>query len=325
MPPTSPPLSSTANNADEQLRALLRRVRQVELRTRRAVASAGMGAWHSRFKGRGMAFSESRLYAAGDDPRHIDWNVTARTGEMHVKQFVEERELTLLLAVDLSGSQGFGSERGRKRQLAAEAAALLAFSALRNNDQVGLLLFTDRTERLVPPRKGRGHVLRIVREILACEPVGVRTDLNHALTTVAHLSRRRAIVALLSDFLDAGADGTGPAFGKVVPLESMERALKVCAKRHDLMALELEDPLERELPDVGLLQVRDAETGAPTLIDTSSPNARALYRQRTETEREGLRERLTRLGVEHVALRTEADPGHALVRFLRRRAKRAAA
>lgn len=325
MPAPLPSKSGPNAQRDEELRALIKRVRQVELRTRRAVSSAGSGAWHSRFKGRGMAFSESRTYVPGDDPRHVDWNVTARTGELHVKQFVEERELVLLLAVDVSGSQAFGSARARKRQLAAEAAALLAFSALRNNDQVGLLLFSDVTERMVPPRKGKGHVLRIVREILACEPTSKKTDLNHALSTVTHLSRRRAIVALLTDLVDSGADGEHPSFGRANVLDSIEKNLKVCAQRHDLMVCELEDPLERALPNVGLLQVRDAETGALTLVDTSSPRARALYQERTNKERDAMRARLKRLGVDHVALQTQHDPGQALVKFLRQRARRIAA
>ena len=222
----------TTTGPDEELRTLLKRVRQIELKTRKAVNAAGQGAYHSRFKGRGMAFSESRAYVPGDDPRHIDWNATARRqdprgigDELFVKQFVEERELTLLLAVDLSGSMSTGSRARTKRQIAAEAAALLAFSALRNNDKVGLVAFSDRIELLVRPKKGRGHVLRLLREILAAQPKGKGTNLVSAVETVTHLSKQRAIVALVSDMhVAAGA----------TPLGALEKPLKVLARRHDL-------------------------------------------------------------------------------------------
>lgn len=314
--------SSPAYDDDDatELRALLKRVRMAELRTRKLVNAHASGAWHSRFKGRGMAFEESRLYAPGDDPRHVDWNVTARTGELFVKQFVEERELVLLLAVDLSGSLSFGSRAQAKRQLAAEAAALLAFSAMRNHDKVGLLLFTDRTERIVRPRKGRTHVLRLLREILATRPEGRGTDLPAALKTVTHLSRQRAIVALISDLLDPRSAGKPGDVEKT--LATLEKPLRGLSKRHDLMVLEVEDPLERELPDVGLLAVRDPETGREVLLDTSRKSARQAYADRMSAERTRLRDALTRFGVDQVSLECGADAGPALVRFLRRRARR---
>jgi uncharacterized protein (DUF58 family) len=303
-----------------ELRALLKRVRQVELRTRKKVNAQATGAYHSRFKGRGMAFDESRLYAPGDDPRHVDWNVTARTGELHVKHFVEERELVLLLAVDLSGSLSFGSRAQVKRQLAAEAAALLAFSALRNNDKVGLVLFTDRIERIVRPRKGRTHVLRLLREILVTRPEGRGTDLVGALKTLNHLSRQRAIVALVSDLLDPRATGeSDTAF-----FTGLEKPLKGLAKRHDVLVIQVEDPLERALPDVGLLAVRDPETGREVLLDTSHKKARELYATRMGQERDDVKQRLSRLGVDQLSLSCGADAGPALVKFLLRRAKRAA-
>ena len=314
-------VGTAAPGADEELRALIQRVRLVELKTRRAVNAHAQGAYHSRFKGRGMAFSESRAYVPGDDPRHVDWNVTARTGELFVKQFVEERELTLLLAIDLSGSLSFGSRSRQKRQLAAEAAALLAFSALRNHDKVGLLLFTDRTERLIVPRKGRSHVLRILREVLACRPSGRGTDLGGALQKVTHLSQKRAIVALITDLLDPRATGTG-AEGKV-PLADLERPLRVLSRRHDLLLLEIEDPLERTLPDVGLLSVRDAETGREALIDTGHAESRRLFEERMRQERDQIRAKVQRLGVERLTLETTEDASSALVRFLQRRARRA--
>lgn len=303
-----------------ELRALLKRVRHVELRTRRTVNAHASGAWHSRFKGRGMAFDESRLYMPGDDPRHVDWNVSARTGELYVKQFVEERELVLLLAVDLSGSLSFGSRAQVKRQLAAEAAALLAFSAMRNHDKVGLLLFTDRVERIVRPRKGRSHVLRVLREILATRPEGRGTDVGRALETVTHMSRQRGIVALISDLLDPRSTGTAEDTKRA--LSALEKPLRVLSKRHDVMVLEVEDPLERELPDVGLLAVRDPETGREVLVDTSRLAARQRYAERMAQERARVREALTRFGVDQVSLTCGADAGPALVRFLKRRARR---
>jgi uncharacterized protein (DUF58 family) len=311
--------SGSKPGADEELRALLKRVRQIELktRTRKAVNAAGQGAYHSRFKGRGMAFSESRAYVAGDDPRHVDWNATARrgsgelegAGELFVKQFVEERELTVLLAVDLSGSMGTGSRSRTKRQIAAEGAALLAFSALRNNDKVGLVAFTDRIELLVRPKKGRGHVMRLLREILALAPKGRGTDLAAAVEVVTHLSKQRAIVALISD-LHATPEG----------LEKAARPLRVLATRHDLVAVEVEDPIEGELPDAGLVSVVDPETGRAALVDTSDKLVRSEYKKRMAADRAKVRSALERLGVDHVRV-TDRETANALVRFLRRRAR----
>jgi len=322
-------LQGPAPDANAELRELLQRVRQIELSTRKIVNAAGQGAYHSRFKGRGMAFSETRTYAPGDDPRRIDWNATARRGdELYVKQFVEERELTLLIAVDLSGSMSVGSRARVKRQVAAEAAALLAFSALRNHDKVGLLLFSDRVERLVRPRKGRAHVLRLVREILATTPHGKRTDLVSAVETLTHLSKQRAIVALMSDLTETGSDAKtiGPmarAAGGAASLGALEKPLKVLARRHDLFVVEIEDPLDKELPDAGIVAIEDAETGKQVLVDTSDPGVRDAYKERLRAERVRVRGSLDRLGIEHVQV---ADPesSAALVRFLRRRARRAA-
>jgi uncharacterized protein (DUF58 family) len=307
-------LSST-----EALRDLLKRVRQIELRTRKLVNAQAGGAYHSRFKGRGMAFSESRAYVPGDDPRHVDWNTTARTGEVHVKLFVEERELTLLLAVDLSGSMKTGSVARLKRQVATEAAGLLAFSALRNNDKVGLLLFSDRIERLVRPAKGRSHVLRLLRDILSFAPQGRGTDLPAAAQTVSHLSRQRAIVVFVSDLLGI-TEPTAPGATRAALNPDFERALKVLARRHDLIVLEVADPLERQIPDVGLLALVDPETGAERVIDTSSRRARERYKNAMSAYRANVRAHLTRLGIEHLHLVAGEDPSTALVRFLRRRA-----
>jgi uncharacterized protein (DUF58 family) len=307
------------NDTDEELRALLKRVRHIELKTRKTVNAAGQGAYHSRFKGRGMAFSESRAYVAGDDPRHIDWNATARrqdpsSHELFVKQFVEERELTVLLAVDLSGSMGTGSRARTKRQIAAEAAALLAFSALRNNDKVGLVAFTDRIELLVRPKKGRSHVLRLIQEILALRPASAGTDLAAAVETVTHLSKQRAIVALISDLQSPVGPPSAAALGKA------DKPLRVLACRHDLIALEVEDPIEAELPDAGLVSVRDPETGRTALIDTSDVRVRATYQERMRVERRRVRDALEKLGVDHVRV-ADRESANTLVRFLRRRAR----
>jgi uncharacterized protein (DUF58 family) len=309
----------------DDLRALIRRVRAIELRTRRRVNAQTSGAYHSRFKGRGMAFSESRAYVPGDEPRHVDWNVTARMGEAHgketgqlfVKQYVEERELTLLLAVDLSGSLSFGTGARSKRQLAAEVAALLAFSALRNGDKVGLCLFTDEIELLVQPRKGRSHVMRILREILTAEPRGTGTDIGAAVQKVVHLSRQRAIVALITDLVDPASEGGGQAEF----LARLERPFRMLAKRHDLMLVEVGDPAERELPDVGLVRMKDPETGKDAIVDTSDRGVRKRFEERVGRERAELESAMKRFGVEQLSVSTREDAGIALSKFLRRRAR----
>jgi uncharacterized protein (DUF58 family) len=314
-------VQTSEEHADEELRALLRRVRAVEIRAKKHVNAHAQGAYSSRFKGRGMAFEESRIYVPGDDPRHVDWNVTARTGEMYVKQFVEERELTLLLAVDVSGSFSFGSSSQTKRQLAAEAAALLAFSAMKSGDKVGLLLFSDRVERLIRPKKGRGHVLRLLREILACKPAGVDTDLKLAFETVTHMSRQRAIVACITDLLSPDMAGQVEET-KESPLGNLEKPLKVLARRHDLMILQVTDPLEFQVPDVGLLAVRDAETGKESLIDTSHSQVRQIFTEQMEAEQARKATRIQKLGIENLSLKCGSDSSYALIQFLKRRSKR---
>lgn len=328
-------MAARETTTDDEVRALLKRVRLVELRTKKTVNAAGQGAYHSRFKGRGMAFSESRAYAPGDDPRHIDWNATARRlheesadgAGLFVKQFIEERELTLILAVDLSGSMSAGA-RQKKRQVAAEAAALLAFSALRNNDKVGLLLFTDQVELLVRPKKGRAHVLRCVREILAKRPVGKGTDLAAACEVATHLSKQRAIVALVTDLAETRADGlrAGPVVRGsqgAASLGAVEKPLKALARRHDLMVVEVEDALDLELPDAGVVAVVDPETGRRALVDTGAAPVRGAFRERMAGERRRVRAALDRLGVDRVVV-TDRESAAALVRFLRRRKRMAA-
>lgn len=287
---------------------LVRKIKRIEIRTRHLVEDTFAGEYHSRFKGRGMAFDEVRPYQIGDEVRTIDWNVTARTGTVHVKRFVEERELTVMLLVDASGSFDFGSEGRWKRDLAAELAAVLSFAATTNDDRVGLLLFTDRVELIVPPRKGRRHVLRLVRELLAFRPEGRGTDIAEALDTVNRLLHRRGIVFLLSDFADDAASYRG--------------ALRRTARRHDLVAVELHDRLETEIPDVGLLALEDAETGGRIWIDSSDPAWRADFARRRDERADALRAALRDAGADRIQVRGGEDYADALAHFFRRRARR---
>src|SRR5437660_9540567 len=264
---------------------LIRKIRRIEITTRRAVQDTLAGGYHSVFKGRGMAFSEVRPYQPGDEIRSIDWNVTARMGEPFVKVFAEERELAALIAVDRSASQDAGLAPQAKAEVAAEIAALLVFSALENGDRAGLLLFTDRVERYVPPRRGRKHGLRLITETLAFRPQGRGTDLSIALRDIARLLRRRAVVFVVSDFL----------------AEGYEAPLAVCARRHDVIPVVVSDPVEDELPASGLSglwPVADSETGATVWVDLSDAHTRAAY---AEAARDADR-KSTRLNSSHVAI-----------------------
>jgi uncharacterized protein (DUF58 family) len=244
-----------------ETKELLKKVRQLEIRTRGLVNQVFSGEYHSVFKGRGMSFSEVREYQIGDDVRAIDWNVTARFDHAFVKVFEEERELTVMLLVDMSGSQFFGSQGQLKRDIAVELSAILAFSAMKNNDKVGAILFSDEIELFVPPRKGRSHALRIVRELISFEPRRQATSIKKALEYLNHILKRRSIVFVISDFMDAG----------------YETALRIAGKRHDLIGITLLDPRENELPKVGLITFRDAETGLQRWIDTSDGTVRDSY------------------------------------------------
>ncbi|MDT0632394.1 DUF58 domain-containing protein [Rubrivirga sp. S365] len=289
-------------------RELFRKIRHVEVRTRGLVDDVFGGEYHSAFKGRGIEFAEVRPYQVGDDVRTIDWNVSARTGEPHVKLFEEEREQTLLLVVDVSGSEDFGSGEGAKRDLAAEVCAVLGFSALRNSDKVGLVLFTDRVERFVPPRKGRRHVLRLLRDLFAHEAEHRGTSLDDALDHVLRVQRRRAIVILVSDFL--------------VPDDAdLARRLRVVAQKHDVVAVRLVDPREEALPAVGLLRVVDAETGRPALVDTSSARVRRAFADRAAARAARAEATLRQARVDHVTLRTDEDYVEPLSAFFRRRVR----
>ena len=272
---------------------LVAKVRRIEIRTRQLVDDGLAGEYHSVFKGRGMEFDEVRQYVPGDDVRSIDWNVTARTGEPHVKSYIEERELTVMLAVDVSGSGDFGTRNWFKRELAVELAAVMSIAATTNNDKVGLLLFTDRVELLIPPTKGRSHVLRMLRELLAFEPVGARTDIRLALDTIYVLLKRRSIVFLVSDFL---AD---PA--------SYRQAMMVTNRRHDVVAFDLSDPMEREMPDVGIIALEDAESGQQRWVDTGDRRWRREFSERVarlDTEKS---DAFASAGVDRVRVTTEQD------------------
>jgi uncharacterized protein (DUF58 family) len=289
-------------------REVLRRVRRIEIRTRRLVEESLAGSYHSVFRGRGMEFAEVREYEPGDDVRTVDWNVSARMGHPFVKKFTEERELTVVLAVDASGSERFGTANRTKAELSAEIGALLAFSAIRNNDRVGLLLFTDRVERFVPPRKGRDHAQRVLRDLLAFEPEGKGTDIARALEALRRAVTKRAVVFLVSDFQDDG----------------YERTLRVVSRKHDVVAIAISDPRERALPPVGIVAVVDPETGARTLVDASSARVRKTYSDLAEASARRVRETMRRTGVDLLELSTHTPYETPLLRFFRERARRVA-
>jgi uncharacterized protein (DUF58 family) len=284
-------------------RELFRKIRRIEIRTKGLVNNVFGGEYHSAFKGRGIEFSEVRPYQYGDEIRSIDWNVSARTGETHVKIFEEEREQTLMLIVDVSGSEDFGSRGKFKREAAAEICAIIAFSAINNNDKVGLLLYTDEVELFVPPKKGRVHVLRLIRDLFAHEPRSKGTNLTPALDHTLHILRRRSIVIIVSDFLD----------------RNYERSLRAVANRHDTVAIELHDPLEKELPPVGLIHLTDAETGELVVVDTSSARVRHAIVEKARQQREETAAVFQRLRLDSIQIRTDESSVDPLIDFFRRR------
>jgi uncharacterized protein (DUF58 family) len=295
-------------------KAIMSGMRQLEIRTRRMVNDSLAGAYHSVFKGRGMDFDEVREYSPGDDVRTIDWNVTARAGRTFVKKFTEERELTILLLVDISASGNFGSVAMSKRDLAAELASVLAFSAIRNSDKVGLLLYTDRVERHLPPKKGRRHVLRVVRDILYHAPAGRGTDTVKALDVVNHVMHRRAIVFLISDFKSPG--DSAPA------REALRRPMRQTNRRHDLVAVHVEDPHEKELPNLGILALEDAETGEVIELDTASAAVRRRFKEQSAEKSRRLVSDFRAEGVDTLQLQTDAPYIPALQRFFKTREHR---
>jgi uncharacterized protein (DUF58 family) len=300
-------------NAD-RTREMLRKVRQIEIRTNRLVTDSLVGHYHSVFKGRGMDFDEVREYEPGDDVRTIDWNVTARAGRPFIKKFVEERELTLLLLVDVSASGRFGSVDQSKRELAAELASVLAFSALRNQDKVGLILFTDQIEQYVAPKKGRRHVLRVLREILYFKPTSRGTRLSTALDFANDITTRRAVVFCISDF----------QFGDASEQAQLEfrRALRRTNRRHDLVAVRIHDRHEATLPDVGILAIEDSETGELLEIDTHKPKVREQFAHFARLQYDSLRSAFYAEGIDHLNLST-AEPYLApLIQFFNGRERR---
>ncbi|MFA7331429.1 MAG: DUF58 domain-containing protein [Candidatus Delongbacteria bacterium] len=285
---------------------LLERIRRLEIRTRRRVQTLLAGEYHSAFKGQGMDFAEVREYVPGDEVRSLDWNVSARMGAPFVKVFQEERELNVLLAVDVSASGRFGSAGKSKRDWMAELGAVLAFSAIRNRDKVGLLLFSDRVERHVPPAKGSRHGLRLIRDLLAHEPEGRGTDLGLALQHLQRTQKKRAIIFLISDFQ--------------APLDA--RGLRALGRRHDLVALCVQDRLEGELPPLGLLRLEDLETGRRRWLDAGDPAVRAHWRARWQERRQTLDQTLRAAAVDQVRLSAGEDPGRPLEQFFLRRSQR---
>ena len=328
--PAEPP-AAAENGTGGVPREILRQVRLIELRTRGLVDTVFGGEYNSVFRGQGMEFSEVREYAAGDDVRHIDWNVTARMAHPFVKKHKEERELTVLLVIDLSGSSQFGTRGKFKAELAAELAAVLALSAVRNNDRVGLLAFTDRVEHFVPPRKGRRHVLRLIRDVLVYRPRHTGTDVTAALSYAARVLRHRSIVFLLSDFIHAGApvpavssaSGIGDAALDSLPEEEpqhpWERALRLMAKRHDLVAVRTTDPLELRLPAAGLIIMSDPETGDLIPVDTGNPAFRDRYNAEVAREDQALRKLFRQLAVDEIAIRTHESYIRPLLAFFEHR------
>ncbi len=287
---------------------LIKKIRRIEIRTRRLVNSSFAGEYHAIFKGRGMEFDEVRPYQRGDEVRTIDWNVTARTGELFVKRYVEERELTVMLLVDASASGQFGTVNRFKREIAAELAAVLAFSAISNNDKVGLLIFTDRIELFIAPRKGRRHVLRLIRDLLAFEPAGHQTNLKLGLETLNHVLKRRSIIFLLSDFLS--------------PPNGYSSILQVSNRRHDIIAVTLSDPREYEWPNVGMVALEDAETGQIQWVDTSNRHWRQSFTERVN-ELGLARERVFRKAkVDRIDVTTDGDYVVPLTKFFEQRARR---
>ena len=285
---------------------ILKKIRKLELRARRFVETAFAGQYHSVFKGRGMNFHEFRQYDFGDEVRSIDWNVTARMGEPFVRKYIEERELTVMLLIDVSASGSYGSVNTSKRELAAEVACLLAFCAIRNNDKVGLILFTDRVELYIAPRKGRTHILRLIREILYYEPDGRKTDLAQPLIFLNRVTSRRAVVFLLSDFQAV----------------NYEKPLTICSRRHDLIAIPIEDRGEHSLPDIGVVRVEDPESSSIYEIDFSDRRVRSEFGKLAEQERIEREALFRRKSIDSVSLRTDQDYFPLLRSFFIRRAKR---
>jgi uncharacterized protein (DUF58 family) len=287
-------------------REIVKKLRKIEIHTARLANDQLVGSYHSVFKGRGMAFSEVRQYQPGDDVRFIDWNVSARMNDTYVKVFTEEREMTVMLLVDLSGSERFGSIAQPKTETVAEVAALLAFSAIKNNDRVGLIIFTDQVERFVPPKKGAGHVMRVVTEILNAKPVRSGTDLRCALDLLGSMNKRKSVVFLISDFI---ADG-------------YEHALRLTSAKHDLIPIQVVDRREEELPDLGIVLMEDLESGQLFEVDTSRKSARDAYAMRVAKQKASREQLFKRLRLDHLTIYTDRSYVRPIADLFRQRQRR---
>ncbi len=285
---------------------ILKNIRRIEIRTKRLVNDLFSGEYHSTFRGQGMEFEEVRQYEPGDDFRLIDWNVTARTGYPHIKKFREERELSVVLLFDASSSGQFGTRNRFKNDTAAELCALLAFSAIKNNDKVGLIIFTDRIEKFVPPQKGRGHVLRLIREILYFKPEGTGTDIAGALEYFSRVIKRKSVVFLISDFL----------------AENFNKAIQIANNKHDIIAVKISDPRETGFDDVGLIELEDAETGEVIMVDTGSRSFRNEFAARAEDDNLMLKRAFQLIDLDFINIRTDQSYVVPLINFFRAREKR---
>jgi len=282
---------------------LLKRVRKIEIKTRGLSKNIFAGEYHSAFKGRGMSFSEVREYQYGDDIRSIDWNVTARFNHPYIKIFEEERELTVMLLIDISGSRNFGTQTQLKKNMITEIAAVLSFSAIQNNDKIGAILFSDQVEKFIPPKKGRQHILRIIRELIDYQPKSQGTDISEGLRYFSNAIKKRSTAFLISDFID----------------EDYEEALRIANKRHDLIALNIYDLRETELPGIGMLRLKDAETGRSAWVDTSSRKTRERYKTFMQQETARFNDLMLRTGLDSVSIRTDEDYVKPLMNLFKRR------
>ena len=286
-----------------ETKELLKKVRKIEIKTRRLSNHIFSGEYHSHFKGRGMTFSEVRKYQFGDDIRDIDWNVTAKLNEPHIKIFEEERELTMMLLVDVSKSESFGTRMQQKRDLITELCAVLAFSAIQNNDKVGVVFFTDQIELFIPPKKGKSHILRIIRELIEFKPKGTGTNISEAFKFLSSVIKKRSIVFTLSDFQD----------------EAYDKNLKIASSKHDLTAIRIIDPAEEQLPDIGLVQLQNPETGTIGWVDTSSSIVRATYEKDYQNFVANFKSYCTHSGTDYLDLRVDRSYTKQLLEFFKRR------
>jgi len=290
---------------------LLQRVRKIEIKTHGLSRNIFAGEYHSQFKGRGMSFSEVREYQPGDDVRSIDWNVTARMNRPYIKVYEEERELTVMLLVDVSGSRNFGTQSQMKRDTIAEVAATLAFSTIENNDKVGVIFFSDQVEKFIPPKKGKSHVLHIIRELLSFEPEHHGTDINAALQYLTNAQKRRCTAFIISDLMDVQFNNVQSTKDRGVD------PIVIASRKHDLSAIQIYDRRDAELPDVGLLKVKDPETGARVWADTSIKSVRDAYAKAWREQQEALEEMYNKTGMNHVSMRTDEDYVKVLMRLFR--------